>query len=175
MRKLKLYIAMSLDGKIAGPDGDVSWLDEIPNPGKTDYGYSQFYQSVDTTIMGNSTYALIKNFKGPFPYPTTKNYVASRKSGKDNEQVSFTNDPVTLVRKLKNEPGKDIWLIGGGQLNTLLWNEGLIDELLIFVMPIVLGEGIGLFEAIPKQDQLTLVDSETYISGVVRLTYLIKK
>ena len=79
MRKLKLYMATSLDGKIAGSKDDVKWLEEIPNPEKTDYGYYDFYRSVDTTIMGNTTYKMIENFEGKFPYPDTKNYVASSK------------------------------------------------------------------------------------------------
>lgn len=167
---------MSLDGKIAGPDDDVKWLEELPNPEKSDYGYGDFYKSVDTTIMGNSTYKMIQKFGGKFPYPDTINYVVTRDASlKDNADVSFTNDPVSLISELKSQEGADIWLIGGGQLNSVLWNEGLVDELHVYMMPIVLGEGISLFESLPKRAALKLLHSTSYSSGVCSLIYSIKK
>ncbi len=175
MRKIKLYIAVSLDGKIAKPDGSVAWLDEIPNPDKLDYGYSDFYKTVDTTLQGYNTYVTILNFGISFPYPDKKNFVFTTKSDlEDTKHVKFvTGDIIRFIQNLKKEKGDDIWLIGGGKLNTSLLNAGLIDEIQIFVMPIVIGEGIPLFDPSPKETSLKPIGNKTYTSGVVLLTYVI--
>ena len=75
MRKIISYIAMSIDGKIAKANGDISWLEEIPNPNNDDYGYAEFYNSIDTTLMGRITYEQVIGFDVPFPYPDKTNYV----------------------------------------------------------------------------------------------------
>jgi len=164
---------MSLNGKIAKADGSVHWLEEIPNPDKLDYGYAIFNETIDTTIQGYSTYTQIIGWDIPFPYTATKNYVLTRKKAlKNTEHVEFiTENPIDFIKQLKKGTGKDIWLIGGGQINTLLLNAGLIDEIRIFIMPIVLTEGIELFELMPKESPLQLVDSVTYPTGVVELKY----
>ena len=174
MRKIVLYIAVSLDGKIARPDGSVDWLDTIPNPDKLDYGYSDFYKSFDTTLQGNNTYQTILNFGIPFPYPDKKNYVFTSKTNLENtEYVDFVSgDIISFIQNLKNEEGKDIWLIGGGKLNTSLFNAGLIDEFHVFVMPIVVGEGIPLFDMVPNETMLRLTGSATFSSGVIALNYV---
>ena len=164
---------MSLNGKIAQTDGSVHWLEAIPNPLKLDYGYADFYQSVDTTIQGYKTYEQILNWGIPFPYADKKNYVLTRKKKLENtEHVEFiSRNPVSFLKNLKAQTGKDIWLIGGGQINTLLFNAHLIDELYVFIMPIVLSSGIELFETLPIEQQLELVETKTYPTGVVELRY----
>lgn len=173
MKKIKLYIATSLNGKIAKADGSVHWLEEIPNPDKLDYGYTAFNETIDTTIQGYVTYAQIVGWDIPFPYPNTKNYVLTRKQDIANtEHVEFIKENhIDFIRKLKAGEGKDIWLIGGGQVNTMLLNAGLIDEIQVFVMPIVLSEGIELFELLPNETNLKLIDSTTFPTGVVELKY----
>lgn len=173
MKKIKLYIATSLNGKIAKADGSVHWLEEIPNPDKLDYGYAKFNESIDTTIQGYSTYAQVMSWGIDFPYATIKNYVMTRKSSLENtKDVEFISENhIEVIKALKAGEGKDIWLIGGGQINTLLLNAGLIDEIYVFIMPIVLSDGIELFELIPNQTTLNLVDSKTYDTGVVELRY----
>ncbi len=173
MKKIKLYIAASLNGKIAEKDGSVAWLERIPNPDKNDYGYEAFSNSVDTTIQGYNTYKQILDWGIEFPYKKTKNYVLTRKQDvKDTKDVKFINkNPIERIKKLKQEKGKDIWLIGGGTINTLLLNEGLIDEIQIFVMPIILPEGIEVFELFPKETLLKLKDSKSYPSGAMELVY----
>ncbi len=173
MRKLKLYIFASLNGKIATSDGGVDWLNTIPNPEGSDYGYSKFYDSIDTTIQGYSTYKQIISWDMEFPYKEKTNYVFTRKKDLfDTENVSFvTENHIAFVKNLKKKEGKDIWLIGGGQLNTLLFNAGLIDDFQVFMMPVVIPKGIELFEALPNQEQLELVKTKTYNSGVVQLIY----
>lgn len=177
MKKLKLYIATSLNGKIAKPDGSVEWLESIPNPEETDHGYHAFYSSIDTTIQGYSTYDQIIQWGIDFPYADKKNYVLTRKQGLSNtDHVEFiANNPIETIKQLKKEEGKDIWLIGGGQINTFLFNENLIDEIHVFVMPIVIPDGISLFEGLPHENNLTLIDTKTYATGAVELKYTVGK
>lgn len=176
MRKIKLYIASSLNGKITAKDGSVDWLEHIPNPDKSDYGYADFNKSIDTTIQGFNTYKQILDWGIDFPYPDTKNYVLTRKQSlPKSTDVEFINkDPIQRIKEIKNSPGKDIWLIGGGSINTLLLNHGLIDEIQVFMMPIILTEGVDLFAALPNQTQLILKESKNFKSGVVKMVYQIQ-
>ncbi|MFT8426008.1 MAG: dihydrofolate reductase family protein [Liquorilactobacillus sp.] len=172
MRKVILSIAMSLDGFIAKPDGNVDWLRNVPNPEKIDYGFSEFYKTIDTTLMGNNTYKEILGFGIPFPFPDKKNYVFSRSKQTDTESVQFiTNEIPSFVQELKRQNGSDIWLIGGGQINTEFLNNGLIDELLIRIVPIVIGEGLPLFAEKPTETIFKVVKTETFNTGVIQITY----
>ena len=175
LRKIKLYIATSLNGKIARTDGSVDWLETIPTPDDSDYGYNQFYQSVDTTIMGSKTYEQIIDWGIPFPYPDKKNYVLTRKQRADTKHVEFIcSNHLETIHQIKQQEGTDIWLIGGGQVNTLLYNANLIDKLQLFIMPIILPDGIELFAQVPNLKYLELAHSKTYSSGAVELQYLMK-
>jgi len=169
MKKIIAYLAMSLNGKIARSDGQVDWLDAIPNPEKSDYGYYAFYDTIDTTIMGHSTYRLLMSWDVEFPYKDKKNYVLCKEEKLENPYV----DPIQLedIAALKNQEGKDIWLIGGGVTNTALLNAGLIDEMIIHIMPIIIPDGIDLFGSIPKETSFDLKDSCSYSSGVMELHY----
>lgn len=177
MRKIKLYIAMSLNGKIAEKDGSVDWLYVKDNDDNPDHGYQKFYDSIDTTIQGSSTYKQVESWGIDFPYPNKKNYVITRdKSLKNNENVTFVNtNHIEFINDLKQEEGKDIWLIGGGLVNTMLLNEGLIDELQIFVMPIILQDGIDLFQNLPNRTDLKKIKTINHDSGAVEINYQILK
>jgi dihydrofolate reductase len=170
-RKLILYIAASLDNYIARPDGDVTWLEapEYLLPGE-DYGYSKFYGSIDTTLMGNNTYRIIRGFDQPFPYSDTTNYVFTRsKQTGDSDHVRFIyGDIPGFVRDLKKEQGGDIWLIGGGQVNTLMLNNDLIDQIILTLIPVILGTGIPLFQGHPKEVRFKPVDGRYYKNGIVQ-------
>ena len=174
MRKIVLYIATSIDGFIAKSDGSVEWLETIPNPTKTDYGYYEFYDSIDTTLMGNATYQQVLSFDIPFPYSGKTNYVFSRTQHADNEDVKFiSKDIVEFVKELKAQVGNDVWLVGGGNLNAFFLENGLIDKMIVSVMPIVLGSGIPLFGANAKdvEVQFSLKKTTSFESGVVQLVY----
>jgi dihydrofolate reductase len=173
MRKVKLYIAMSLNGKIARKSGEVDWLESMANPDNNDYGYSKFYQSIDTTIQGYNTYTQLISWGIQFPYADKKNYVfTNRNNLKDTEYVEFiTENHTHFVKELKNKKGLDIWLIGGGTINTQLLNAQLIDEIFVFVMPIILPDGIELFELVPKETLLKLEQCNKYSSGAIELIY----
>ncbi len=164
---------MSLNGKIARENGGVDWLDVIPNPENSDYGYYDFYNSVKFTIQGYSTYALVESWNVPFPYTATTNYVLTSKSNlTDNEKVKFiSSNHLEFVKNLKENEEADIWLIGGGKTNTFLLNNGLIDEIRIFMMPYILPSGIDLFEELPVESLLSLNTCISHSSGIVELIY----
>lgn len=164
-RKLKLFIATSLDGFIARRNGEVDWLFH-----DGDYGYSEFYAGIDTVLMGNKTYEQILTF-GPYPYPDKTGFVFSRnKIGNDNN-VTFVQEVVPFTRELLAQPGGDVWLVGGGQIIAPLLTADLIDEFMLFVHPVLLGDGIPLTGLIKAEKKLRLVGSKSYPSGLVSLFY----
>jgi dihydrofolate reductase len=176
MRKIILYIASSINGFIAKSDGDVDWLEQIPNPNNNDYGFSDLNKSIDTTIQGHSSYQQIVSWGIEFPYKNTTNYViTTNKELKDNENVNFISENhIEFIRDLKEMDGKDIWLIGGGKVNSLLLENYLIDEIHLFIMPILLEDGIKLFEYIDAYKTFKIIDTESYDSGVVKYKLGIK-
>ena len=176
MRKVILYSAISIDGMIAKEDGSVDWLDELPNPDKLDYGYFDFYKKIDTTIMGNKTYQQVLGFDVPFPYPDKENFVLTRNSAlQADENVQFiSKDPVSFVHELKSKEGADIWLIGGGAINALFLNNNLVDELKLSIIPVVLGNGIPLFNGPVDLSKFQFLESKAYNTGVVSLVYQAK-
>lgn len=177
MRKLIAYIAISFNGKIADSDGGVEWLEHIPNPDESDFGYYKFYKSIDTTIQGHNTYKQVSGWDIPFPYPEKKNYVLSSDSSlNNNEDVEFiTENHIEFIQSLKEQEGKDIWLIGGGITNTKLLNAKLVDEIIVHAMPIILAGGIDLFDSIPNETKLELLNSKAYKGGVLESHYSILK
>lgn len=173
MRNLVLYIATSLDNYIARPNGDTSWLhhSDFEVAGE-DYGYKKFYDSIDTTLMGHNTYKVIQDFDIPFPYTEKTNYVFSRHPQKDSSDVQFvSNEVIRFIQELKKQEGKDIWLIGGSQINSIFYEHGLIDKMILTIMPIVLGKGIPLFNGVVHESKFNLENLEQFKTGVVQLTY----
>jgi dihydrofolate reductase len=173
MRKVILYIACSLNGKIAKSDGSVDWLNEISNPDKNDFGYSDFYNSVEVTIQGYRTYKQIESWGIEFPYKKTTNYVFTRnKFLLNNQNVRFISENhADFVRNLKNETGKNIWLVGGSQLNAFFLQENLLDEIRIFIMPVIVENGIDVTDELPNNVPLHIKYSKTHTNGVVELHY----
>lgn len=173
MRKLICYIAATADGFIARPDGNIDWLTSLPDPVDDDYGYAEFLSGIDTTLMGNATYKEVLGFGEPFPYPDLKNYVFTRESNAPaTEFVEFVSDDIAaFVRDLKQQSGKDIWLIGGGKINAVMLEAGLIDELILSVVPQVLGRGIPLFEGANAEAKLKLVSHKAFANGIVQAKY----
>jgi dihydrofolate reductase len=173
MRRLILYIAVSVDGKIADKDGSVDWLYAVENEEKTDYGYNKFYSSIDTTISGYNTYKQITVLNKNFPYVGKTNYVFTKKEDLQvANHVKFINlDVVEFVRNLKRQEGKDIWLVGGGKLVATLFDNDLLDEMQICIMPIIVGEGIPLFNLPTHEQVLTLEEYTMYKNGAILLRY----
>ncbi|SEW54040.1 dihydrofolate reductase family protein [Chitinophaga arvensicola] len=173
MKKLKVYIAVSLDGYIATRDGKIDWLTGFPNPENTDYGYADFLATIDTTLMGHHTYKDVLVLSETFPYPDKTNYVFTRDSIRtDTTFVKFiSKDILEFVAQLKKENGRDIWLVGGGQLNGAL--ASLIDEMTIHVIPVVLGDGLPLFGGIAMEKTFRLTGTKTYPNSVLELHYTV--
>ena len=176
-RKIIIYLATSLNNKIAAQDGSVDWLETIPHEEGEDYGYQAFYDRIDTTVMGYATYAQLKSWDIPFPYKDKQNFVVTRKKelAPDADVEFITGNHLEYFTALKSQPGKDIWLVGGGLVNTLLLNAGLVDELIVHVMPIILDGGIDLFAHLPQRTRLELLNSKVYASGVVELDYRVRR
>ncbi|MFJ8248302.1 dihydrofolate reductase family protein [Peribacillus asahii] len=166
-RKLVLFIAVSLDGYIAAKDDSLDWLYKVEGEG--DNGYSEFYETIDTVLMGRRTYDwILKNVTGDFPYKDKECYVFSRSLNKDNEDVEFVKDDVVhFTNKLKHQEGKNIWIVGGGELLHSFLKEKLIDELILTVAPTLIGTGISLF----KEDNFHL---ELSLKGIKRFNQFVE-
>ena len=169
MRKIVLFIASSLDGYIARENGDIDWL-----PENTPSGYGDFIKSVDTVIMGKKTYDQVLTF-GDYPYKDKKSYVFTRnKNLSKDENVEFVQDAEKLMKNIISDPGKNIWLIGGSEIISTFANLDLIDELILSLIPVVLGNGILLFKNMEKELKMELVKTTDY-EKLVELQYKILK
>jgi len=171
-RKLILYIAMSLDGFIAKSDGDISFLSAVVQEGE-DYGYSEFINSVDTVILGRKTLDKIHSMGIELPYGSRKVYVLTRTPRPDSVTVRFyTGNLSELVSTLKSKEGKHIYCDGGAETIHQLLQEDLIDELIISVIPVILGEGIRLFKGDLQEKKLHLANSKSFEKGLIQLHYI---
>jgi dihydrofolate reductase len=176
-RKIIVFIATSADGYIARPDGDVVWLNR-PRP-KGNYGYSTFFKSVDTILWGYQTYAkglemgMGKRMKSAGFGPKTKNYVFSRHPREAPlPTFEFVNEPIkTFAQRLRAQPGKNIWMMGGGGIIASFLDLGEIDEFRIHVIPILIGEGIPLIQPRHRSIRLKLLSTKVFPDGVVLLHY----
>lgn len=142
-----LYIAMSLDGYIALPDGSVDWLHDVKGDGG-DNGYAEFYDTVGSVIMGRQTYDEVLTLTEEFPYAGKPCFVVTRmpSAHQSTPHVEFTGEPLSdLVRRAKEQSTGSVWLAGGGKLVQAFMHEGLLEEAVIAVIPKVLGRGIPLF------------------------------
>lgn len=166
MRKIILNLAVTLDGYIAGPNGEYDWCYT-----DADYGMTDFMKSIDCTVMGRKTYDIVLQFGAP--YPELTNYVFSRtKTKSDFENVKMVNEPIpAYVKKLKSERGKGIWLYGGAEIIEPLIEHDLVDEMVLSVHPILLGDGIPLFNKRSSRKHFKMIDSIKYPSGLVQLVY----
>jgi dihydrofolate reductase len=167
MRKLILFIATSLDGFIASKDGSVDWLFT-----DSDYGTTAFMKSIDTILMGRKTYEQAVDFGLEF-YKGKKIYVFTKsKKLKALKGVEIINeDSISFTKKLKKRKGKNIWLMGGGELASSFQKNNLIDEYSLFVHPIILGEGIPLFKNLNGIKTLKLKSYKNFSGGLVRINY----
>lgn len=174
-RRVIVYIATSADGYIARPNGDVGWLDR-PRP-KGNYGMGEFLKTIDTILWGRKTYCkgIEMGMKAAGFGKGIKNYVFSHRPQQSVEPgVEFINESIkTFAQRLRSQPGKNVWMMGGGGIIASFLDESEIDEVIIHVVPIFIGEGIPLIEPRHRSVRLKLVSSRSYPDGVVRLHYLI--
>lgn len=176
MKKIKLYIAASIDGYIARTNGDLDWLTEFPNPNKDDSGYTSFYESVGTVIMGGRTYHSILSMDVLWPYQDKESYIITRQaSNTEPKHIHFvTDDIINFISKKKQEEGKDIWLVGGGELLSLLLSHNLIDSMIITYIPVLLGSGIPLFPDNSKESVWDVYSCVAFENGVIQVEYISK-
>lgn len=173
MRKLSLFIATSLDGYIAKPDDDLSFLKIVEKEGE-DYGYSEFTAKIDTIILGRKTYDYVLQEIGTSHYDNGQRdvYVITRTERPKVGRTTFYAGNLTeLVQKLKSEDGKDIYCDGGAEIINELLQHDLIDEFIISVIPILTGNGTRLFKDNRPEQQLELVNAKSFDTGLVQLYY----
>lgn len=174
MRKVVLFIAMSLDGYIASPDGGIDWL-AGEDAASSDFGsYERFIAGVSDVVMGYNTYHQLTTelMPGAWPYAAQRTHVLTHKKGEaPQEGVSFTDEPVgTLIARLKTEPGGEIWICGGASVANQCMRAGLIDRYHINMIPVLRGAGIRLFARLAEAVPLKLLSTDSY-NGIVDLVY----
>lgn len=170
-RKLILYIAASLDGYIAKPNDDLSFLSIVQKEGE-DYGYADFVNSVDTVILGRKTYDWVMAQVPEFPHADKTSYIITRNTRPDIGKTHFyTGNVKDLVSKLKSEEGKNIFCDGGAEIVNELLKDDLIDEFIISVIPVLVGNGTRLFKDGRPEQPVELVSSKSFEKGLVQLHY----
>lgn len=173
MRKVTLFIAMSLDGYIADKDGGVDWLNGQEEDGENMDTYSEFIKTIDTIIMGWNTYHQVITELSPeeWVYPEQISYVITHRELPSTERIRFTSEsPCDLVKRLREEEGNGIWICGGASIVRQLMETDLIDTLHISVIPTLLGDGVRLFGPLEKEQKLRLVTTQSY-NGITDLVY----
>jgi len=157
MKKIIVYIATSMDGFIARENGDIDWLPET-----TESSYDEFYKTIDMVVMGKKTYDQVLTF-GTYPYKDKKSYVFTRHSDQlKDENVEFVSNIDKFVKESVSNSGNNIWLIGGAEIISAFLNHGFVDEIILSVIPIVLGKGIHLFTNIHHETKFELIKTTNY-------------
>jgi dihydrofolate reductase len=174
-RKVIVHIATSADGFIARPDGDLEWLTSRPAP-EGFYGMDAFMRSVDTKVIGRKTYEVSRRMGAQFD-SKDRSIVFSRHSPPADAPagVEFVNDAIgPFVSRLREQPGKDIWLMGGGEIIASFLDEQAIDEFIISVTPVFIGEGVPLIAPRHRHVPLELRSVERFEDGLVQLHYRVE-
>lgn len=171
MRKVILYIAMSLDGYLADKNGGVDWLKGQEQDNQELGSYPDFIKNIDTVILGYNTYnqVVTELSKDYWPYSGMTSYVLTHKSLESTEEIIFTEENLkSLINKVKNEKGKDIWVCGGSSIVNQFIKLELIDVFHVTIIPHLIGEGIRLFEN--NDQKLKLISTNSY-NGMTDLVY----
>lgn len=189
-RKIVAYIATSADGYIARPDGNVDWLNRPQTAG--DYGMGAFYKSIDTIIWGRKTYQPVlqkfasrktkakpskaRKSQAKSSPSQVKDYVFSRHPPVASPRgVEFVREPIKeFTKRLRSQAGKDIWMMGGAGIIGSFLDEGEIDEFIIHVIPMFIGDGIPLVQPRHRSIPLELLSMKSWADGVVRLHYAVQ-
>jgi dihydrofolate reductase len=167
--RCSVFIATSLDGYIARRDGGIDWLSLVETPGE-DYGYAKFFAEVDALILGRGTYDKVLTFPA-WPYGDKRCVVLTHGSYESRHGERFhAGDPAPLLAELRAGGVRRVYVDGGAVIRQFL-RDGLIDDLTISIIPIVLGDGIPLFDASLPTRRLRLAGSQTFPSGLVQLRY----
>ncbi len=175
MPERQLFIAQSLDGYIADDEGGVGWLEQAG--GGEDYGYSEFYSRVGAVALGAATYEQLLSW-GTWPYGDVPAWVFTHRqlAVPPDADVRFTDRPPgEVVAEMDEAAGeRNVWLVGGAGVVAQWIDERLLDELILFVVPLLLGGGVRLFER-TKRTNVELVETKLYPSGFVELRYRLER
>ncbi|ONI43136.1 hypothetical protein AN640_06625 [Candidatus Epulonipiscium fishelsonii] len=175
MKKVIVYVAMSLDGYIADKGGEVTFLRGDGTDPENMGSYSDFYDNIGEVIMGYTTYNQIVTELAPdsYPYAGKKSYIFTTKNLENKQDIIFTSKSIKdVINELKaSGTDGDIWINGGASVISTVLKQGLADELIVSVIPTILGDGIKLFQDIENEIRLTLVSNETF-NGIVELKYI---
>lgn len=177
MRILSLYIATSLDGYIAKPNEDLSFLKLVEKEGE-DYGYAEFTATIDTIILGRKTYDWVLREIGISHYDNGDRnvYVITRNERPSVGKTTFyTGNLTELIQRLKKENGKNIYCDGGAEIINELLQSDLIDEFIISVIPVLVGNGTRLFKEGRPEQQLELVNTREFDTGLIQVHYRRKR
>lgn len=186
MRKVILNLAVTLDGFIEGPNGEIDWCRvETDEPGNDDAPshFDRFLDSIDSILYGRISFDLWGNYQPAANAPSfevrlwkdvhaKKKFVFSKKDGVHENATTISGDIAKAIQQMKEQPGKDLWLYGGADLITSFMNLGLIDEFLLAIHPVILGKGKPLFSNVEQRMNLQLGKIETSPSGVMLVSYL---
>ncbi len=171
MRRIRYRVATSLDGYIAGPDGEIDWITMDP-----DINFNQIFSQFDTLLVGRRTFdEMVKAGRPSTPGMRTIVFSSTLRAADYPDFTIVSQDHGDVVAPLKAKPGKDIWLFGGGSLFRSLAEDGLVDTVEIAIMPVVLGGGTPLLPAPAKRINMSLTSHKIYKSGIVALEYAINK
>ena len=168
-RKCVLYIATSVDGLISGPNDDLSFLDKMGE--EDDYGYSDFLKTVDTMVVGRRTYDWVQEKVGHFPTHDLDTFVITGKEISVDQIKVYSGSPTDLVKELKKQEGRDIFCNGGATVVNDLLKGKQIDEIILAVVPHLLGRGVPLFSFDRPETEMELVESKAHESGLVQNRY----
>ena len=168
-RRVRLSVAMSLDGFIAGPNGEYDWIPMDP-----EIDFAEMFRGFDTVLMGRRSYEAALA-QGQVGMPGMRAIVFSRSlRQEDHPGVTISRSPSDTLRELRAVPGKDLWLFGGGELFRSFLGAGLVDQLEIAVVPVLLGAGLPLLPGGALHTRLSLVSHRVYrASGIVLHTYAV--
>lgn len=173
MRKIIYSVAMSLDGYVAGLNGEADWI--IMDP---EIDFMGMMARFDTVVMGRRTFEAAQKQGGGGAMPGVTSVVVSRTlRPADHPDVTVIGEDLGVgIARLREQPGKDIWLFGGGSLFRSLLDLGLVDKIEVAVVPVLLGGGVPLLPERSQRSSLKLVSSRVYqATGTVSLEYAVKR
>jgi dihydrofolate reductase len=172
MAEIRGFIAATLDGYIASPDGSFDWLQEF---GKLDYGYNEFIAQIETVVVGRRTYDQVQQLSG-WPYGGKRAIIVSHRAV-DNlpERAELWNGDIAgLVNRLRTTAAGDVWVVGGSDIHQQFLEADGLDRFEVHVIPLLLGDGIPLWHRTSRRRRLTLKSATPMAGGMVRLEYSIQ-
>ena len=178
MKKNIVFIARSLDGYIAGKNGELDWLELIPNPEHIDMGFGSLMQEIDAIVMGRTTFEVVCNFGGEWPYPKpvfVLSHTLKAIPPQLAQQVTLTKGSPQEVLSQIHQKGYEKLYIDGGQTVQRFLQADLIDELRITTIPILLGGGFPLFGDLPSPLEFEHVESKVFLHQIVQDWYRRKR